>query len=774
MTKVPLRIYNREIESLIEQEHIDEAIAHCQHILKVFPKHLETYRLLGKAYLEGHLHNEATDIFRRVLMVSPDDFISHVGMSIIRDDEGKLDETIWHMERAFEAQPSNAAVQGELKRLYGRRDGIEPPKIRMTRGALAHMYVQGELFPQAIAEIKSVLAEDPQRADMQVLLAQAYFRSGQKVEASEICSTLLNKYPYSLEANRILAEVLPGTGRAEDAKVYHQRMIELDPYMEYVTGSVFKSQDVPDTAVSMERMEGGQDIGIGQQESWTDKIGIEPEKEAKPEIDWLKPTEKEPDTGSTLEKTPSLEEVTPDLIPSAGLVESDGVKRDEQPEPSTEPEESGPELAQAEIPEWIKAMAPAEAAQYPEPVPDLPKSREPMNDQIPPSDEIPDWLKDLSTPGEEPPEPVPSEAVPEATPVESVSVPGMDVEDQDAALAWLEDLAAKHGAKPEELTTKPEDRPEKPPDWILQAMEKEEKEKDEKQVPPKEEPQAPAFLGEWLSEKEVESGKLEPTPEEEQVISAEKEPEALLRDLATEQNLETPLAAEEEAKPIDELDQMPTPEPAGPVSEGSDVPVWLEEQGDTTIESQPVKESEPSPGETTLPEWISELRTPSAEVEPAPLEEELPTWLREEEVTQPTPEVAQPSEWQPVEMLEEAEKSAGESHLGLTGEPEKPELVQPPIVQEPKQIQATALRETLLAKAQAELSAGNIQSAINEYGGLIKRGRLLDEVIHDLREALYQFPVDVSIWQALGDAYMRANRLQDALDAYTKAEELLR
>jgi len=43
-----------------------------------------------------------------------------------------------------------------------------------------------------------------------------------------------------------------------------------------------------------------------------------------------------------------------------------------------------------------------------------------------------------------------------------------------------------------------------------------------------------------------------------------------------------------------------------------------------------------------------------------------------------------------------------------------------------------------------------------------------------LRDAMYRFPVDVDIWQLLGDAYMRSNRLQDALDAYTKAEELLR
>ena len=41
-------------------------------------------------------------------------------------------------------------------------------------------------------------------------------------------------------------------------------------------------------------------------------------------------------------------------------------------------------------------------------------------------------------------------------------------------------------------------------------------------------------------------------------------------------------------------------------------------------------------------------------------------------------------------------------------------------------------------------------------------------------QALYRYPVEVAILQALGDAYMRANRLQDALDSYTKAEELLR
>jgi tetratricopeptide (TPR) repeat protein len=80
----------------------------------------------------------------------------------------------------------------------------------------------------------------------------------------------------------------------------------------------------------------------------------------------------------------------------------------------------------------------------------------------------------------------------------------------------------------------------------------------------------------------------------------------------------------------------------------------------------------------------------------------------------------------------------------------------------------------LLSSAQNVLDQNSLDEAMKKYSKLIKKGRLLDEVIHDLREAIYRYPVDVIVWQTMGDAYMRANRLQDALDSYTKAEELLR
>ncbi len=80
----------------------------------------------------------------------------------------------------------------------------------------------------------------------------------------------------------------------------------------------------------------------------------------------------------------------------------------------------------------------------------------------------------------------------------------------------------------------------------------------------------------------------------------------------------------------------------------------------------------------------------------------------------------------------------------------------------------------LLALARQALSEDQIPDAIAHYSGLIKQKRELDSVIEDLNDALYRLPVETTIWETLGDAFLKADRLQDALDAYTKAEDLLR
>src|ERR1035437_1072606 len=102
MAKIELRAYNREIETVIEHGQIEEAIAHCKYILRFFPKHIDTYRLLGNAYIESQRYSEAADILQRILSVLPDDFFAQIVVSIVREDEGNLDAAIFHMEHAHE------------------------------------------------------------------------------------------------------------------------------------------------------------------------------------------------------------------------------------------------------------------------------------------------------------------------------------------------------------------------------------------------------------------------------------------------------------------------------------------------------------------------------------------------------------------------------------------------------------------------------------------------------------------------------------------------
>ena len=366
MPKVSLRVYNREIESLISRGQTEEAIAHCKYILKQFPKHIDTYRLLGKAYLESQRYTEAADIMQRVLAVVPDDFVSQLGMGIIREDEGNMDAAIWHIERAFEIQPTNKAVQDELRRLYGRRDGSEPARIRNTRGALVRLYARGELYNQAIAESRAALAEDPRRIDLEIILARMYYLSGKKVEATEVCGRLIQRLPFCYEANRILAEILPTTSRADDARVYQQNINALDPYAAFLTTTIRTTDQVPDNAVMLERLEYIPAQAAPDQPTWAQTVGVQLDEESSETPDWLIAPPGEPSVPPLAEETSfepiaNTEDTIPDWMKTAGWQPSTGA---EEPvsflSDDEEPAEGGSldTPIAANIPDWLREMAP--------------------------------------------------------------------------------------------------------------------------------------------------------------------------------------------------------------------------------------------------------------------------------------------------------------------------------------------------------------------------------------------------------------------------------
>src|SRR5690606_16689498 len=120
-----------------------------------------------------------------------------------------------HFERAFEMDPYNGAIQNELGNLYAHRDGLRPERINLTRGALARLYFRGHLYQQAAAELRQILAQNGDRLDLQSLLAETLWRDDQRIDVVDVCLRILDKIPYSIKANAILAEVWLVTGRGD-------------------------------------------------------------------------------------------------------------------------------------------------------------------------------------------------------------------------------------------------------------------------------------------------------------------------------------------------------------------------------------------------------------------------------------------------------------------------------------------------------------------------------------------------------------------------------
>jgi len=637
MANIALRDYNQEIEAMINDGRFDEAIAHCLHILKLYPKHITTYRQLGNAFLEAKRYGDALDIFQRLLSAVPDDFIANLGMSIIREDEGNLDAAIWYMERAFEQKPSNKAIQEELRRLYGRRDRVEPSKIRLTRGALARMYAKGDQTPQAIAEINAALSEDTQRPDLQILLASVYHQAGKDGEASETCRALLDKLPDCLVANYILAEILEKSGKVDEAKPCREKLQAMEPYEVKVSPQAPVADQVPADAIIIPKL----DITDDQiskaisQPAWASSLGIVASdllsgQEEIPE--WMASVEKPEEVQEEAEELPGLPasqeeapqaEPTPDWMKEAGWSPATGAI-EEGPAPveetaiSSEQEE---QPAQDEIPDWMRSITPEGvldemlsgeemeedknlAALLSESQPT--KTTEASKGTLP-VESIPEWLQGLG--GEETPSAAEGPAVPEAAqPMPIDETPGqIPVEAKSAA-----------GVNP--------------PSYLNETQ-----------------PGPSGTIGTWLS------GKLPPAKEQVEQPGEEKplfEPaEELpewLRDFAEE---ETPAAT----APV---------EPA-PTAPSEEIPAWLsdftkEEVSETGAEQEKVEEGQGVP-EEELPDWLRDYTkgmpstphpgpteaakpevAPTAEVpsEPAPIaqeaaEEELPEWLRsfaEEEV----------------------------------------------------------------------------------------------------------------------------------------------
>lgn len=660
MAEINLRTYVKEVDDLIEEgQQLEEAIAHCRHILKTYPKHINTYRLLGKAYLESQRFGDAGDIFQRVLSAIPHDFVSHVGMAIIREDEGNLDAAIWHMERSSESQPGNAAIEEELKRLIGKRDGIEPQRVRPTRGALARMYYHGELYSYATSELRIALEEDSDRPDLQLLLADTYWRTDQRLEAADLCRQILEKLPHCFLGNQITAALLQASGKPEEAAINLRRLIALDPYMAFIDNSMDSPTSVDASAVQLERLRWapGQPMPSAEttQPDWAASLGVDLRGEKAKSADqeaipsWLQSPAAPSEMGDDQEsspihpfagaKAPPGTDI-PEWMRDAGWVKRSGEATEGPLEPLEEPgiEETAPAppqpLEPAEMPGWLSEITPQgppqeEPAQI-KPITETPTPVSSVPAELEDSQELPDWIQDIS--------PEVSEDVPEA-----LDLPYEDEPEVELPPTQVEPSEPEFIGEPEV-------------EAFAESLSEDEIEEDEiPEYPPWLEPSTPGAtdtIVSWLGDKSLEkqetvpediptwmrgTGPLEELPSQKQII-----PESPLEPLAE------PPPTFEEVSGISEEPAMADdlPESVIPLDEAA--PEWLDEISELEEELPTPKTVQPE----EAPDWLADTPTEAEEL-PTLEEATPPAWLSDLDE-----EEAGEEAWEEVEQPEEAIQAA--------------------------------------------------------------------------------------------------------------------
>lgn len=695
MTLVPLHDHVEMMREHLREGQFADVITLGHHVLRHYPKHLETYRLLGEASLETGDLSAAADLFQRVRSADPENVVALVGLSIVHEQQKQIEEAIWHLERAFEIQPANADLRKELLRLYAEQEGTARERLKLTPGGLARLYVRQGLYSQAIQEFRALLGRDPARADIQAALAETLYRVGRKQESAEIAQELLDKLPYCLKANLLLGAMW-AENAVPEAQALFTRAQSLDPENTVARALLPDHWDdapppmLPAIEEPVEAVSAAAPVkpeqAAGREVSWLESLIPGPEPAPRADASYPQAWKAEAPPPSAPPVQPPFEEeaeapqaaVQPLVSAAPPVVEPTAAATAEEPSAEATLELAAP-------PAQTTAAAKEETVLPPPFVEQEPQTRIPAP-ELPPAQsveiEAPFRLRQPSIPRVGPTIPGALEKLPSwlfagASSGGPASTPNAVAQESDAVvaarLAAIRQSQAEKGTVPagtpsqaKESAKETEATPGDMPEWLTrarQAVRSGQAQEDagaptapeEKPAwltqPAEDSPAAPTATPEWLRADATGQAAQASTQAEEALPAWLAAADAESRTKTPSTNAALPdwlTATKEESEPPE------APPPA------ATVPTWLDSVPENQVET-------PSP-ETTVPEWLQTPATNEPQAAPASasrapgpesltgaeLDETIPDWLREIMEAKE----AEPAEPPPVTPLPEPELPA--------------------------------------------------------------------------------------------------------------------
>jgi tetratricopeptide (TPR) repeat protein len=225
----------------LKQGYYPAAIEESEHALNYAPDYVPALLLKGDALYGAGREQEASEVFRRLSQLAPQNSIVHERLGQLAAKRNDLNTATREFEAALRLDPSRVQVLNNLAVALWQTKGPQAAldRVRMQiklqpanvdfHVLLATLLIKNHQPELAAQDLRTAVEKNPNAAGLYFILAQTYQIMGKTDKVEAELKTSLVKHPNYTPALMILASMADQAARYDEAVAYYQRLLAINP-----------------------------------------------------------------------------------------------------------------------------------------------------------------------------------------------------------------------------------------------------------------------------------------------------------------------------------------------------------------------------------------------------------------------------------------------------------------------------------------------------------------------------------------------------------------
>lgn len=234
------RYYNIGVRALAGQD-FEAALGEFDMARKVSPDRADTYKAIGKVYMQMDSVDVAIENYQKALSMDSTLVEAHADMGIGLLNNGRYSEAVGHLATASELAPNNVSIYKALATAQWRAEDKEgavataekalsvnadDPKVLQLAGGI---YTDVREFEKAVEVLEKALEKEPDNSDTIFNLANAYLGVGSLEQAEGLFQKSLAENPDDHQVLYQLGSIYDKSKKYDEAIESFEKVVDLKP-----------------------------------------------------------------------------------------------------------------------------------------------------------------------------------------------------------------------------------------------------------------------------------------------------------------------------------------------------------------------------------------------------------------------------------------------------------------------------------------------------------------------------------------------------------------